>query len=112
MNRTTSSLIRIMMGGLFLLFVLGTANAQFKAGIQGTITDAAGGLVPEAKITLTDKETGKTQEATSSDNGFYRFAALAPGQYELTTEKAGYKKSVLENVAVVAESVQGLDIVL
>jgi hypothetical protein len=112
MNRTTSSLVRIMMGGLFLLFVLGTANAQFKAGVQGTVTDTAGGLVPEAKITLTDKETGKTQEATSNDNGFYRFAALAPGQYELTTEKAGYKKSVLENVAVGAESVQGLDIVL
>ena len=78
MNRTTSGLVRIMMVGLVFLFVVATANAQFKAGIQGTVLDSTGGLVPEAKITLTDKETGKTQETTTSDNGFYRFAALAP----------------------------------
>jgi len=48
MKRTMLSLVRILMCGLFLLFVLGTANAQFKAGIQGTVTDSAGGLVPDA----------------------------------------------------------------
>jgi hypothetical protein len=42
MNRTTFCLVRIMMGGLFLLFVFGTANAQFKAGVQGTVTDTGG----------------------------------------------------------------------
>ncbi|HEX9544499.1 MAG TPA: carboxypeptidase-like regulatory domain-containing protein, partial [Pyrinomonadaceae bacterium] len=100
MNRTTSSLVRVMMGGLFLLFVLGTANAQFKAGIQGTVTDTAGGLVPDAKITLVDTETGKTQETTSSNEGFYRLSGLAPAKYKLTVEKTGYKQKVFDNLAV------------
>jgi len=112
MKRTMLSLVRILMCGLFLLFVLGTANAQFKAGIQGTVTDSAGGLVPDAKVTLTNTETGKTQESTSSSEGFYRLSGLPPGKYNLAVEKAGYKQKVFDNVAVNAEAVQGLDIAL
>ena len=112
MSQTMFRLVRVMMCGLFLLFALGTANAQFKAGLQGTVTDSSGGLVPEAKITLTETETGKTQEATSNDEGFYRISALAPGKYTVTIEKPGYKKTVLENVTVGAENMQGLNILL
>src|SRR5882724_959617 len=112
MNRTTFSLGRIMIGGLFLLFAVGTANAQFKAGIQGTVMDSSGALVPEAKITLTSKETGKTQDTTSGSEGFYRLSGLPPGQYKLTVEKAGYKQKIFDDVAVNAETVRGLDVEL
>ena len=111
MKRTTFGL-RVLLSGLFLLCAVGSANAQFKAGIQGTVTDTSGGLVPEAKVTLTNTETGKTQDVTTSSEGFYRISNLAPGKYTLTTEKAGYKKSVLENVQVSAEAVQGIDVAL
>ena len=49
MNRTMSTLVRVTTCGLFLLLFVASANAQFKAGIQGTVSDAAGGLVPAAK---------------------------------------------------------------
>ncbi|MGH8525425.1 MAG: carboxypeptidase-like regulatory domain-containing protein, partial [Gammaproteobacteria bacterium] len=61
MFRPLSFSIRTLLCGLFLLLPLVTASAQFKAGIQGTVTDSSGGLVPEAKITLTNNETGKIQ---------------------------------------------------
>ena len=112
MNRTMLNFVRPLLSVLFLLCALGTANAQFKAGIQGTVTDATGGLVSDAKVTLTNTETGKTQDVTTSSEGFYRISNLAPGKYTLTTEKAGYKKSVLENVQVSAEAVQGIDVAL
>ena len=112
MNRTTSILLRVMTCGLFLMLAVGTANAQFKAGIQGTVTDTAGGLVPEAKVTLVNTETGKTQETTTSNEGFYRLSGLAPAKYKLTVEKAGYKQKVFDNVAVNAEAVQGIDVAL
>jgi len=89
-----------------------TTQAQFKAGIQGTVTDSTGGLVPEAKITLTSKETAKTQETTSSSEGFYRLSSLAPGQYKLTVEKSGYKQKIFDDVTVSAETVRGLDVQL
>src|SRR5437667_9650707 len=98
MFRSLSFLARPLLCGLFLLLPLSFANAQFKAGIQGTITDSSGGLVPEAKITLTNNETGKVQETTSSAEGFYRLSGLAPGKYKLTVEKAGYRQKTFDSI--------------
>jgi hypothetical protein len=112
MSRILSIFARTSVCGLLLLFIVTTASAQFKAGLQGTVTDTAGGLVPEAKITLVNTETGKAQETTASSEGFYRISGLAPAKYKLTVEKAGYKQKVFDNVAVNAEAVQGIDVQL
>ena len=100
------------MCGLFLLSATIIAHAQFRAGVQGTISDANGGLVPGARVILKDTETGKTQETTSSEEGFYRILGLAPARYELTVEKTGYKKSIAMNVNIGAEIIQGVDVIL
>ena len=112
MNRTMSSVVRLTTCALFLLLFLGSANAQFKAGIQGTVTDTGGGSGARSQSNSSNTETEKTQETTTSAEGFYRISGLAPGKYPLTTEKSGYKKSVLESVTIGAENVQGIDILL
>ena len=112
MPRNISTLVRITMCGLFLFSAMITAHAQFRAGVQGTISDSAGALVPDAKVTLKQLETGNVQETTSSAEGFYRIVGLAPGKYELAVEKTGYKKSLSQNVTIGAEVVQGLDVIL
>jgi hypothetical protein len=109
---TVSSIAKVAFCGLLLVVIAASANAQFKASIQGTITDTAGGLVPEATVTVTNKETGKSQQVTSSGEGFYRVSGLAPGSYTVTAEKTGYTKKILENVSVRAEAAEGVDIVL
>jgi hypothetical protein len=95
-----------------LVFAAVGANAQFKAGIQGTVTDETGALVSGANVTLTNKGTGKSQTATTSDEGFYRISGLGPGNYSLSVEKTGFKKQVIEDLTVNAEAVQGLDVKL
>ena len=112
MNRAFSAVIRTLMCGIFLLFVASTTSAQFTAVIQGTVTDSSGGLVPEAQITIANPATGTSQTTTASNEGFYRISGLSPGTYNLTVEKAGFKKQVFENVPVSAEATQGFDIVL
>jgi hypothetical protein len=112
MTRTMPYFVRLIICGLFLTLAAGAANAQFRAGIQGTVSDTAGGRVPDAAITLTNKETGKTQTATSNDEGFYRFNQLAPGSYTIGAEKSGFKKHFLENVVLSGEDVQGIDLAL
>src|SRR5215218_6664567 len=112
MSRTVYRFVRISMCGLFILCAMITAHAQFRAGVQGTISDSSGALVPDAKVILKDLETGKAQETNSSEEGFYRILGLAPGKYELSVEKAGYKKSLSENVTVRAENIQGIDVIL
>src|SRR5512145_160938 len=72
MSRTIFNLVRIMMCGLFVFTAMITAQAQFRAGVQGTISDSSGALVPDAKVILQEIETARVQEVTSNEDGFYR----------------------------------------
>jgi hypothetical protein len=89
-----------------------TASAQFRAGVQGTVTDSAGGAIAGATVTLTNKETNQTQTTTTSDAGFYRFSELAPGLYSISVEQQGFKKRIVDDVKIAAESITGQDIAL
>ncbi|HEX6183843.1 MAG TPA: carboxypeptidase regulatory-like domain-containing protein [Pyrinomonadaceae bacterium] len=112
MRQKLTALFRVTMCALVLLSLAATARAQFRAAIQGTVTDPAGAVVPVGWLTLKNNETGRTQTATSGDEGFYRISELPPGKYTLTVEKAGFKKTTFESLVVNAEQVQGLDVVL
>jgi hypothetical protein len=112
MRQLLNASLRAAVCALLVTICCVAAHAQFRAGVQGTVKDATGAIVPGASVTLTSRETNKTQTTTSSDDGFYRFNELAPGNYSLTAEKAGFKKQVLENVVVNAEAVQGVDLLL
>ena len=112
MRKATFNLFRLMGSiAIFAMFSI-VANAQFKAAVQGTVADSSGGLVSGATVTLTSNETQRSQTATTSDEGFYRFSALAPGLYTLTVEQTNFKKQVIQKLDVAAENVQGVDIVL
>ena len=96
-----------------LLFLLVTSSfAQFRASLQGTVTDEQGAVIPGATVTLTSKETNNIRTATSSDAGVYSIPALAPGLYTLAVEKQGFKKKVLEEVKITADQVQGVSVQL
>src|ERR1700749_1056392 len=64
---------------LSILFAATAAFAQFTAGIQGNVRDAAGANIPNAQMTLVNTAT-KVQQAGASDaSGLYRFTNLGPG---------------------------------
>lgn len=96
---------------LFMLLAV-PMYAQFNASLQGTITDPSGALVPNAKITITNQETGVTRSSVSTQEGFYRIGALPPGRYMVTIEAASFEKSVTKNVQVSAETNRTFDSVL
>ncbi len=111
--RETSFRIASMLSCLALIMLLsGIGHAQFRAGVQGSISDGAGGLVPGAMVVLTSKETGQTQQTETNEEGLYRFSNLGPGLYSIAVEKQGYKKTVVDEVKVDAESVRGQDVTL
>ena len=89
-----------------------TVHAQFKASIQGTVLDSKGGVVPGAKVTITNQDTGVVRDTAASAEGFYRISELPPGKYTVTVEGAGFKKSSSKDVSVEAEQPRGLDITL
>ncbi|MGH8247037.1 MAG: TonB-dependent receptor domain-containing protein [Gammaproteobacteria bacterium] len=100
------------MSTLAIVLLAQVGYAQFKAGIQGTVTDPSGGVIPGVTVTITNNETGKVQEVMSTDAGFYRVSALSPGAYTVSAELPGFRKSVLKDVVVNAEETKGVNIVL
>ncbi len=111
-GRTMSFRSRILACCCLLLLLVLPAAAQFKAAIEGTITDASGAAVSSAKVTLINTETHKEQVTQSSGEGFYRFDGLAPGRYTVAVEVPGFKKETSENIQVLAEQTHGADISL
>ena len=102
-------------GCRFVLFVclgvgfVSTMQAQFMAGIQGTVSDVSGASVANAKVTLTSKDTAKAETVKTGAEGFYHFSQLAPGLYDIVIEAAGFKKEVRERVEVRAETLEGVN---
>ena len=88
------------------------ANAQFKASLQGTISDPNGAAIAGATAVLTNVETNKSVQTVSSDNGFYRFNGLAPGTYKLVVSQTNFKQNAVENINITADILQGLDVKL
>ena len=94
-----------------VLFVA-AAHAQFRAGIQGTVTDSTGAIVKGAKITVTSQETGASQEAITNDEGFYSVSHLGPGLYTINASMTGFKTKIIKDVQVAAEEMGGVSLVL
>ena len=96
---------------LFVLF-LSSASAQFRASIQGTVTDPEGKVVPGATLTLTDNDTNRVLTATSNGSGVYNFNALPPNHFTLATVASGFQQKVISDVQIVPEQANAIDIQL
>jgi uncharacterized surface anchored protein len=85
-------LVRTISVAFFFVVFAATASAQYRAGIQGTITDPSGAVVSGAKVTVTAKDTGLSQQATTDTSGVYSVNRLAPGLYTIVVRKTASKK--------------------
>src|SRR6266403_238600 len=89
-----------------------STRAQYRASIQGVVTDPAGAVVSGATLTLTNLDTNLQLTATSDENGVYNFNALPSAKFSLAVEKAGFKKKTLANVGISPEQSNALNIQL
>jgi outer membrane receptor protein involved in Fe transport len=78
------------------------ATAQATSGIlRGTVTDANGGVIAGATVTVKNEATGtSTPPITTTGEGIFDASALQPGSYTVTVEAPGFKRSVSTGVSV------------
>src|SRR5215471_2244720 len=80
--------------GCFLVLTPVTVWAQGLSGsIVGSITDPANAVVPNAKVTIKNVNTNATVSATTNAVGQYRALGLIPGDYTVTVEAPGFRKT-------------------
>jgi hypothetical protein len=94
-----------------LLALATPALAQFEtATVVGTVRDSSGGVVPDAKVTLTNIDTGVSATRQSDPNGSYEFFTVRIGNYILTSEKDGFSVALVDNVQVTVGARQRVDL--
>lgn len=100
---------------LVLLVSLGAASAfgqAVNATIVGTVTDQTGGVLVNAKVTITEINTGVSRTANTNDSGNYSFPNVPPGTYSVTVEQTGFKKSTRSGVDVLVDTTTRVDLVM
>lgn len=83
------------MAALLSLLTCAVVAQTITASITGTVTDASGAVVPNAKVTATNVATNLTYTATTNESGLYNLRFLPVGQYTVSTETQGFKRTIL-----------------
>jgi hypothetical protein len=106
-----------------IIFVSAIAMGQeTTGGIEGTVKDANGAVVPNVTVTITNAAQASTGTTTGSatgfrrtvntnEEGFFRALQIPPGLYELrTSATSGFSEANYSNVAVAIGRNTQLDI--
>src|SRR6266851_1246985 len=59
--------------------------------VIGTVTDPSGAAVPNATVLLRNKATNGQATQSTSAAGQYTFSNVAPGEYQVTAKKVGFR---------------------
>ena len=59
------------------------------------VTDPSGSVIPRAKVTVTNVDTNTSNEATTEADGSYQVLLLPVGNYQVTAEAQGFRKTVI-----------------
>jgi len=97
---------------LLMLAVSAGLYAQTLSGITGTVTDATGAVVPNAKVTVTNTATQVASHTTTSSSGTYTLTDLIPGNYTVQVEISGFQTAVHTGVLVEVARQSGVDVAL
>src|SRR6266404_1706007 len=92
-------LAAVLLCALIVFSLLMPAQAP-TGSVSGTVTDEQGAVIANAKVVITNKETGVAHEAVSAANGSYSAVALPAGVYGVRVEAPGF--SSRERAATVA----------
>jgi hypothetical protein len=110
--RPTTTLQLLIPAILSILLFIPNLHAQFGASLRGTVTDPTGAVIPGATVTLTNKDTNQSRSSTSDPSGLYNFEALAPGNYRVVAERAGFQKKEVAQVVLIPEQPNALNLQL
>ena len=70
------------------------------ASVLGTVTDAAGALVPNAAVQVKNLGTGQVQQTTTDAQGRYTIADLPVGNYEAQATAPGFQTTVRRGITL------------
>jgi len=105
------ALLAVLVG--FLTLITTTLYGQVDTGaILGTVKDQSGGVIPGAKVTLTNTGTGISVTTQAGADGSYVFRPVKIGAYSVAAEFQGFRKTEQQDVRVDVQQQVVVDLTL
>lgn len=112
-----SFVFRSLAGRIALLILLSlgisaAGLAQSTATLRGTVTDASGASVPNAKVVVHNQGTAVEWTTQSDPAGNYLVPSLPPGVYQVTVSAADFRTAVVQGLTLNAATTVNQDVKL
>lgn len=114
MSRVRKHSLFVFLAPVILIFsgIWPPAAAQVSTGsVSGSIVDPQGGRVPNASVSLINKNTNQAATTQSDSTGLFRLNLLQPGAYRMEITKPGFRKTVYDSVDVAVGADHGLGLI-
>ena len=118
MNSRSLRSFRCVLGSAVLMLSLALAlpshgwSQTFRGGINGTVTDQSGAVVPGAAVEAVDVATNVSHKTITSSAGEYNFEDLSLGDYTVTIAASGFQTAKFNKVPVTAGVIYTLPVKL
>ncbi|MEJ7622530.1 MAG: carboxypeptidase regulatory-like domain-containing protein [Pyrinomonadaceae bacterium] len=111
----TKSICTMRIISIFFMFLLAVTSASGQsesATLLGTVRDANGAVLPNAKLTLRNAAKGFNADGMTDQNGDYHFSNVKIGNYQLVVEASGFGRTIAENINLTVNARQRADFAL
>ncbi|MBL8216645.1 MAG: TonB-dependent receptor [Bryobacterales bacterium] len=92
-----------------VLFCILPAAWSQTAQVTGTVSDPTGAVVSNARVLVTNTETGVSRESVTNESGNYLVTALLPGRYEASAEAPGFRQVKRGPITLAIDQVARVD---
>jgi hypothetical protein len=107
------SIVALSLACLVVFSPVASAQSQATTGvIEGTVSDASGGRLPGATVTLVNTGTNFTRDLVTDADGRFRGLLLPLGTYRLTVALASFSTYTQEGIELVVGQTANIPIVL
>jgi len=107
-----SSLTRLTILSVVFLATGSRLFAQSTGTFFGTITDATGGAIAGATVTVTSQDTGVSRTFKTDTDGAYRVPFLPIGHYTITVDFTGFQQAVQKDITLQVDQNHEIDFTL
>jgi hypothetical protein len=97
---------------LCAFFSFSALAQETTGGLQGTVKDATGAVMPNAKVVVTSSALAGSKEIVTDGSGYYRFANLPPGTYTITVAAKGFRTLKREGLILEVGHLPSVDLTL
>jgi len=97
---------------LLVFFAVNLCGQGIFATLTGVVSDPSNALVGGAKVTLKDVQSGSVRETVSNSDGYFTFASVPVGKYNLSVEAQGFQVYKAQDITLGGAEKRNLNVTL